>query len=47
MRFMTKPSSSRFMTIGAWPAATRKARVRATVSGVVQGAGTTSAAGIR
>ena len=42
-----KPSSSRFMTIGAWPAAIRKARVRSTTSGSVQGAGTISAAGIR
>ena len=33
MRFMMKPSSSRFITIGAWPAATRKLRARSTVSG--------------
>ncbi len=35
------------MTIGDWPAATIKARVRSTTAGSVQGAGTISAAGIR
>ena len=47
MRFMMKPSSSRFIMIGAWPEATRKARTRSTTSGDVHGAGTTSAAGMR
>ena len=47
MRFMMKPSSSRFITIGAWPIETRRARVRSTTSGDVHGAGTTSAAGMR
>ena len=40
MRFITNPSSSRRMTIGAWPTDSRSARVRSTVSAAVHGAGT-------
>jgi hypothetical protein len=47
MRFMMKPSSSRFMMIGACPQETSKSRVRPTTSRSVHGAGTTSAAGTR
>ena len=46
-RFMTKPSISRFITIGAWPAATISRRVRSTTAGSVHGAGTISTAGTR
>ena len=40
---MTKPSISRFITIGAWPVAAHERRAaRSTTSGAVQGAGTSS-----
>ena len=38
---------SRFITIGDWPAALIRARVRSTMAGSVQGAGTISTAGTR